>query len=134
GGGGWGVCGRGVIGGGLGGGWIGVWRGVGVGAGGIGSGRGGGRGWGWSLMGSGNAAFFAFGPLVPKIAKQLGVESTSIILPMQLSASMGRTVSPVAGVIIAVSEVAGVNTMSIVKRNLIPLTAALLVMLCYHFI
>lgn len=86
------------------------------------------------LMGSGNAAFFAFGPLVPKIAKQLGVESTSIILPMQLSASMGRTVSPVAGVIIAVSEVAGVNTMSIVKRNLIPLTAALLVMLCYHFI
>lgn len=86
------------------------------------------------LMGSGNAAFFAFGPLVPKIAKQLGVESSSIILPMQLSASMGRTVSPVAGVIIAVSDVAGVNTMSIVKRNIIPLTVALIVMLCYHFI
>lgn len=86
------------------------------------------------LMGSGNASFFAFGPLVPKIAAKLGVESASIILPMQLSASMGRTVSPVAGVIIAVSEIAGVTTLALVKRNLIPLTVALIIMLCYHFI
>jgi DcuC family C4-dicarboxylate transporter len=86
------------------------------------------------LMGSGNASFFAFGPLVPKIAKTLGVESTSIILPMQLSASMGRTVSPIAGVIIATAEIAKVSTMAIVKRNIIPLVVALLVMLLYHFI
>lgn len=86
------------------------------------------------LMGSGNASFFAFGPLIPKIATKLGVDSTSIILPMQLSASMGRTVSPVAGVLIAVAEVAGVTTLAIVKRNLIPLTVALIFMLCYHFI
>lgn len=86
------------------------------------------------LMGSGNAAFFAFGPLVPKIAKTLGLESTTMILPMQLSASMGRTVSPVAGIIIAVSEIAGVATLQIVKRNLIPLTVALLIMLLIHFI
>ncbi|WP_296316199.1 C4-dicarboxylate transporter DcuC [Winogradskyella sp. UBA3174] len=86
------------------------------------------------LMGSGNASFFAFGPLVPKIAKTLGVESTSIILPMQLSASMGRTVSPIAGVIIATAEIAKVSTISIVKRNIIPLVVALLVMLLYHFI
>jgi C4-dicarboxylate transporter, DcuC family len=85
-------------------------------------------------MGSGNASFFAFGPLVPKIAKTLGVESTTMILPMQLSASMGRTVSPVAGIIIAVSEIAGVTTLQIVKRNLIPLTVALLIMLVIHFI
>ena len=86
------------------------------------------------LMGSGNASFFAFGPLVPKIAKTLGVESTTMILHMQLSASMGRTVSPVAGIIIAVSEIAGVTTLQIVKRNLIPLTVALLIMLVIHFI
>ena len=86
------------------------------------------------LMGSGNASFFAFGPLVPKIAKSLGVESTSIILPMQLSASMGRTVSPVAGVIIATAEIAKVTTLAIVKRNLIPLGVALVVMLIYHYI
>lgn len=86
------------------------------------------------LMGSGNASFFAFGPLIPKIAKTLGVESTYMILPMQFSASMGRTISPVAGVIIAVSEIAGVTTLEIVKRNLIPLTVALLIMLLIHFI
>ena len=86
------------------------------------------------LMGSGNASFFAFGPLVPKIANKLGVESTSIILPMQLSASMGRTVSPIAGVIIATAEIAKVSTIAIVKRNIIPLVVALVVMLTYHFI
>ena len=86
------------------------------------------------LMGSGNASFFAFGPLVPKIAKSLGIESSSIILPMQLSASMGRTVSPVAGVIIATAEIAGVTTLQIVKRNIIPLVVALLIMLTYHYI
>jgi DcuC family C4-dicarboxylate transporter len=86
------------------------------------------------LMGSGNASFFAFGPLVPKIAKSLGIESSLIILPMQLSASMGRTVSPVAGVIIATAEIAGVTTLQIVKRNIIPLVVALLIMLIYHYI
>ncbi len=86
------------------------------------------------LMGSGNASFFAFGPLIPKITKSLGIESSSIILPMQLSASMGRTVSPVAGVIIATAEIAGVTTLQIVKRNLIPLTVALIIMLTYHYI
>lgn len=86
------------------------------------------------LMGSGNASFFAFGPLIPKIAKSLGVESSTIILPMQLSASMGRTVSPVAGVLIATAEIAKVSTIAIVKRNLIPLAVALCVMLIYHYI
>lgn len=86
------------------------------------------------LMGSGNASFFAFGPLVPKISKGLGAETTSILLPMQFSASMGRTVSPVAGVIIATAEIAKVSTIDIVKRNLIPLGVALIIMLTFHFI
>jgi len=86
------------------------------------------------LMGSGNASFFAFGPLVPKITKSLGAETSTLILPMQFSASMGRTVSPVAGVIIATAEIAKVSTLAIVKRNLIPLGIALVIMLFYHFI
>ena len=86
------------------------------------------------LMGSGNASFFAFGPLVPKIADKLGIETTEIILPMQLSASTGRTVSPISGVMIATAEIAKVSTLAIVKRNIIPLGMALLVMLIYHFI
>ena len=86
------------------------------------------------LMGSGNAAFFAFGPLVPDLALKFGVKSASIILPMNFAASMGRTISPVAGVIIATAEIAGVTTLQLVKRNLIPMLAALLVMLIYHFV
>ena len=85
------------------------------------------------LMGSGNAAFFAFGPLIPNVAKQFGVSSTSILLPMNLSASMGRAISPIAGVLIATAEVAGVPVMAIVKRNLIPVFAVLLTLLIYHF-
>lgn len=86
------------------------------------------------LMGSGNASFFAFAPLVPDMALKLGVKSTTIILPMNLAASMGRTVSPVAGVLIATAEIAGVTTLQIVKRNIIPLGSALVVMLIYHYI
>lgn len=86
------------------------------------------------LMGSGNAAFFAFGPLLPNIAAQLGMSTTTLILPMQLAASMGRTVSPVSGVLIATAEIAKVSSMDIVKRNLIPLSVALAVMLTFHFI
>jgi DcuC family C4-dicarboxylate transporter len=52
-----------------------------------------------------------------------------LILPMQLSASMGRAVSPVSGVIIATAEIAKVSPFSIVKRNLIPLGVALILLL-----
>jgi C4-dicarboxylate transporter, DcuC family len=85
------------------------------------------------LMGSGNAAFFAFGPLIPNAAAKFGIASTSILLPMNLSASMGRALSPLAGVILATAEIAGVSSMAIVKRNLIPISLSLLTLLIYHF-
>ena len=53
---------------------------------------------------------------------------------MNFAASMGRTVSPVSGVLIATSEIAQVTTMQIVKRNLIPMIVGLILMLFYHFI
>lgn len=55
------------------------------------------------LMGSGNAAFFSFGPLLPGIAGQLGMPAYSLVLPLQLSASMGRAASPIAGIIVAIA-------------------------------
>lgn len=85
------------------------------------------------LMGSGNAAFFAFGPLIPNAAAKFGVASTSILLPMNLSASMGRALSPLAGILLATAEIAGVSSLDIVKRNLIPITLSLLTLLIYHF-
>ena len=81
------------------------------------------------LMGSGNASFFSFGPLVPEIATRMGAESAKIILPMQFSSSLGRAISPIAGVIIATGEIAKVTPMQIVKRNFIPLTITMIVMM-----
>ncbi|MGL4520609.1 MAG: C4-dicarboxylate transporter DcuC [Phocaeicola sp.] len=86
------------------------------------------------LMGSGNASFFSFGPLVPSIAQKLGIPSADMILPMQLSASMGRATSPIAGVIIAIAEVAGVSPFDLAKRNFIPLGGALIFMLFYNYL
>lgn len=86
------------------------------------------------LMGSGNASFFSFGPLVPDIASKTGTNPAEIILPMQLSSSMGRATSPIAGIIVAISEIAGVSAFDLAKRNMIPLISALIFMLIYHFV
>lgn len=85
------------------------------------------------LMGSGNASFFSFGPLVPSIASRVGMNPVDMVLPMQLSSSMGRAASPIAGVIIAISEIAGVAPMDLAKRNVIPLVVTLTVMIVLHF-
>ena len=86
------------------------------------------------LMGSGNAAFFSFGPLMPAIATKLSMSSVSMILPMQLCASMGRATSPIAGIIVAIAGVAGVSPIELAKRNTIPLIGGMLFMLTYHFL
>ncbi|MBB3698620.1 C4-dicarboxylate transporter DcuC [Flammeovirga yaeyamensis] len=80
------------------------------------------------LMGSGNASFFSFGPLVPNIAAQLGGDKIGMILSMQLASSMGRATSPIAGVIIATSDLAGISSFDLAKRNLIPLITGLVSM------
>ena len=85
------------------------------------------------IMGSGNAAFFSFGPLAPEITQRFNLQAIEFILPMNFAASMGRTVSPVSGVLIATAEIAQVSTIQIVKRNLIPMLVGLVTMILYHF-
>lgn len=72
------------------------------------------------LLGSGNASWYAFGPLVPDVTMQMGVPTATIALPMQLSSGIGRCMSPVAGVVIAISGMAGLDITQIVKRCAIP--------------
>lgn len=86
------------------------------------------------LMGSGNAAFFSFGPLLPGIAGQLGMPTYALVLPLQLSASMGRAASPIAGIIVAIAGVAGVSPIELAKRNTLPLLGSILFLIAYHFI
>ncbi len=86
------------------------------------------------LTGSGNAAFFSFGPLIPDVAVKLGLKSWEMILPMQLAASMGRATSPIAGVIVAIAGVAGVSPVDVAKRNLLPLAGGLVFLQIFHFL
>jgi DcuC family C4-dicarboxylate transporter len=50
-----------------------------------------------------------------------------MIIPMELGASIGRSMSPVAGAIIAVSGYAGVDTMKMIKRTSPLLIIALII-------
>ncbi|PSW22315.1 C4-dicarboxylate ABC transporter [Photobacterium sanctipauli] len=77
------------------------------------------------LSGSGNAPFFSFSNLAPEVAATLGVSTAAFALPMQLSAGIFRSFSPVAGVVIACAGAAGVSPIELVKRTAIPMMGGL---------
>lgn len=79
------------------------------------------------ITGSGNAPFLAFIEFIPKIAASLGVHPVSMILPMQQASHMGRSLSPVSGVVIIASGAAKISPFSIVKRVSVPIAAAFVV-------
>ena len=76
------------------------------------------------IMGSGAASLYAFGPLVPEMAAKLGIATTSIMVPMEIGTALGRSLSPVAGAVIAVSGYAKVDLMKVIKINMVPLGLA----------
>lgn len=73
------------------------------------------------IMGSGNAPFLAFVELIPEIAQSMGANPIAMILPMQQASHIGRGISPVSGVIIAVSSGAKLQPFDVVKRTAVPL-------------
>lgn len=81
------------------------------------------------ITGSGNAAFFSFANLAPRIAGEFGVPAVAMLLPMQLCAGLGRAVSPVAGVIIAVSDAGRCSPLEIVRRTAVPVAGGLIAVL-----
>lgn len=78
------------------------------------------------IMGSGAASLYAFGPLVPEMAAKLGIATTSIMVPMEIGTALGRSLSPVAGAVIAVSGYAKVDLMKVIKINMVPLGLAMI--------
>jgi len=86
------------------------------------------------LTGSGNAAFFSFGNLAPGFASGAKITTAALILPMQLVSGLFRTISPVAGVIIAVSGTAEIDPFIIVKRTAIPMVGAILAVIGYSWL
>lgn len=85
------------------------------------------------IMGSGNAAFFSFAPLVPPIAKVLGCPIVSLIFPLQVLVSFGRVSSPITAAIIAISGIAGVSPFQVAKRTCIPMIVATIVSFAAYY-
>lgn len=79
------------------------------------------------IMGSGIAAFNAFGKLAPDIATKLGVAPITLVLPIEIASYLGRAASPIAGGIIALAGFAKVTPMNIIKRTTPLLLIAMLV-------
>ena len=78
------------------------------------------------LMGSGNAPFFAFAALAPAVAASVDLNPIVMLMPMQLSAGIARSVSPITAVIVAVAGISGVSPFEVVKRTAIPMLGGLI--------
>ena len=74
--------------------------------------------------GSGNAAFFAFVELAPKLAGQMGINPAYLIAPMMQVSNTGRSLSPVSGA-------AKISPLLLVKRTSVPGLVAVFVVVVY---
>lgn len=76
--------------------------------------------------GSGNAPFYAFVELAPALAGKMGLNPAFLIIPMLQASNLGRTISPVAGVVVATSGMAGLSPFEVVKRTSVPVICGLI--------
>lgn len=76
--------------------------------------------------GSGNAPFFAFVELAPQLAAKMGLNPAFLIIPMFQASNLGRTLSPVAGVIVATAGMAKISPFEVVKRTSVPVICGLI--------
>ncbi|WP_429969471.1 C4-dicarboxylate transporter DcuC [Enterococcus sp. AZ049] len=72
------------------------------------------------LSGGGLAMFYAVIELIPDIAAKAGIDGILIALPMQMIANLGRTISPVAAVIMIVSSSIDISPVRLLKRTSVP--------------
>ncbi|CDL83032.1 anaerobic C4-dicarboxylate transporter DcuC [Xenorhabdus szentirmaii] len=79
--------------------------------------------------GSGNAPFYAFVELIPRLAGQMGANPAYLVIPMLQASNLGRTLSPVSGVVVAVAGMAKISPMEVVKRTSVPVLVGLLVVI-----
>lgn len=70
------------------------------------------------LTGSANAAFFAFNSLLPNAAKAVNWDLVVMACPVQLVSGIARSMSPIAGVTIAVASIAELSPFEVVRRTI----------------
>lgn len=83
------------------------------------------------LTGSGSAAFVSFSNLGSELSAAAGVKSVLMLVPMQHAAGFGRSLSPVAAVVIAVAVAANVSPFAVLKRAAIPCVVGIFATLLY---
>ncbi|MDP8044142.1 anaerobic C4-dicarboxylate transporter DcuC [Pasteurella atlantica] len=79
--------------------------------------------------GSGNAPFYAFVELIPRLAVQMGINPAYLTIPMLQASNIGRSLSPVSGVVVAVSGMAKLSPFEVVKRISVPMIVGLIVVI-----
>ena len=78
------------------------------------------------LTGSGDAAAFAFNEAVTPHAVDFGMQVPNLGSLALISGSLGRTMSPIAGVVILLSGLAMVPPIQLVKRTALPMIVAVI--------
>ncbi|UJF18594.1 anaerobic C4-dicarboxylate transporter DcuC [Vibrio sp. SS-MA-C1-2] len=78
------------------------------------------------VTGSGNAPFYAFVELAPTLAGKMGLNPAFLIIPMLQASNLGRTISPVSGVIVATSGMGKISPFEVVKRTSVPVFVGLI--------
>ena len=81
------------------------------------------------IMGSGDAAAMAFNTSVTPHAPEFGMGIVNLGNLAYVSGALGRTMSPIAGVVMVVSGIAGVNPVDVIKRTAPGMIAAILILL-----
>ncbi|HCQ8444539.1 TPA: C4-dicarboxylate transporter DcuC [Klebsiella oxytoca] len=84
------------------------------------------------LLGTGTT-FNAFAPVAGEVAKVAGIPMAGMLIPMQFASSFGRTLSPIAGIVLAVAAIVGISPAEIVKRNSVQMIAAFLLSILISF-
>ena len=84
--------------------------------------------------GSGNAPFYAFVELAPQLADKMGLNPAFLIIPMLQASNLGRTISPVSGVIVATSGMAKISPFEVVKRTSVPVLFGLITVIIGTFV
>lgn len=79
------------------------------------------------VVGSGDAATFAFNEAITPHAADFGLSVVQMGSMATLGGTLGRTMSPIAGATIIVAGIAGVNPMEIAKRNCLPMVGAMII-------
>lgn len=86
------------------------------------------------ICGGGLSVFYATIALIPAIASAAGIAGYQIALPMQMVANLGRSISPVAAVIVIISSMMKVSPMQIIKRTSVPVFTGIIVCMILAFI